>query len=238
MVRRLAAAAQAGEGDRELQERARSLYVLLLPPPVRQFLARLDGPLLLDIDTHEVPWEFLHNGETFLGLRQPVGRQLRMPHAPSSREAAASTGDRPSVLLVANPTGDLAGADVEARRLLQFLDDWETQTAWDYLRQRALELEDERVSLAFVEELRAALPELILSANAALATQYVTSGHYFLARAHLEVMAGSPFPGKVAAALSGPVLDPLKRRVTEACRRLEAELREDEAGAFEGCRQF
>src|SRR5438094_10662452 len=66
LVRRLLGAAQAGEGERELQERAHSLSVLLVPPAVRRFLAQLDSPLLLDIDHHEVPWEFLHDGETFL----------------------------------------------------------------------------------------------------------------------------------------------------------------------------
>lgn len=120
LVHRLLDAGEARRAEPELERLGRALYVFLLPKEVQQFLSQLDRPLCLDIDRPEVPWELLHDGTTFLGLKQPIGRQLQLSQDIRA-EQQTSLDEKIRCLIVSNPTEDLPGAEEEATRLLQFL---------------------------------------------------------------------------------------------------------------------
>ena len=118
-MRALFEAGETGQVE-QIVERGRNLHVFLLPEAIRTLLEQFDGPLRLDIDSSEVPWELLHDGTNFLGLKQPVGRRLQLPQGVLGNPAAVKD-DTCSFLVIANPTEDLPGADEEAEGLLQFL---------------------------------------------------------------------------------------------------------------------
>ena len=91
----------------------------VLPDEVREELSRYAGPLLLATDDPSLPWELLHDGQDFLGLRHPVGRRLVV-----SRRRRGG-GRHPSAvggaLLIGNPRGDLPEADREIDQLVELL---------------------------------------------------------------------------------------------------------------------
>ncbi|MFN8490884.1 MAG: CHAT domain-containing protein [Caldilineaceae bacterium] len=105
-----------------LQSLGRLLYNQLLPPVIQQALHALpDGaPLLLMTNHAELPWELLHDGEQFLAMKHPVGRQM-LVDAPPRRNAVHPRRLR-TALLIGNPTGDLPQAEQEIEALLTLLE--------------------------------------------------------------------------------------------------------------------
>jgi hypothetical protein len=110
------------EGDEpEFKALGQILYRLILPAPVRAELEQLHEPLSLFTDDPSLPWEILHDGTDFLALRYPLSRQLILqqrlrtllgPATPSAKGTAA--------LVIADPTGDLAGARREGEEIYKF----------------------------------------------------------------------------------------------------------------------
>lgn len=111
-------AAQGGAGgteDRAFLDLGRQLAAALLPPPI---IAALKGDstaltLLLDPALLSLAWECLVLEEEPLCLTRPLARQILLENA---RPPVRTAGRR--VLLVANPTGDLAEAQNAAEALL------------------------------------------------------------------------------------------------------------------------
>ncbi|MDQ7778812.1 MAG: CHAT domain-containing protein [Planctomycetota bacterium] len=101
----------------ELREIGSGLFAAALPEPVRNEIRQARAAhLLLQADgaLAHVPWEFMHDGDEFISLRFACGR------ATESEGRATLPGARRmeppySMLLVANPTGDLAAAVEEAQ---------------------------------------------------------------------------------------------------------------------------
>ena len=89
------------------------LYRTLVPERLREPLRRLDGPLLVMSSVRAVPWELLHDGDTFWGLRYPLGHRLRLGRplpVPRARPRRA----RPHALVIgADRHGDLPAVDGE-----------------------------------------------------------------------------------------------------------------------------
>jgi len=123
----LALLAQANAGARGLLPRlvaaGQAIYLDLLPAflkekleeaTARNLVLHLDRPLL------GIPWELLHDGDQFLGRRFHIGRLV------SEQEAASSLQRRMqaplSVLIVADPGGDLPAARREAEELGEALE--------------------------------------------------------------------------------------------------------------------
>lgn len=96
---------------------------LILPGPTGDRLqAVLEGdslPLLISTEVPEIPWELLHDGQDFLGLRYAIGRQLLKSAAVPI--AMPWQGDRTRCLLIADPCGDLPEARKEAKTLQEWL---------------------------------------------------------------------------------------------------------------------
>lgn len=76
-------------------------------------------PLLISTNVPEIPWELLHDGQNFLGLKYAVGRQLLKSTAVPI--ATPWQGDRMRCLLIADPCNDLPEARKEAQTLKQWL---------------------------------------------------------------------------------------------------------------------
>jgi photosystem II stability/assembly factor-like uncharacterized protein len=103
-----------------LAEFGQLMYGLFLPPIVQNALRELDAPLVITTNDAEIPWELLHNGRDFLGLRAPLARRLMVSRWVAGGEAALAA--EPNFLLVADPLGDLPEAEAEADGLMAMLE--------------------------------------------------------------------------------------------------------------------
>ena len=121
-LRELLARARPGRlSTRDLARYGRDLAQALLPDAVREGLGHtLRRPLVIvhDREASRVPWEVLRIGDVHPALAAGLSRRYRSDGLSVARwRAERAVGERPQVLLVANPTGDLPGADDEGRRL-------------------------------------------------------------------------------------------------------------------------
>ncbi|MBE2194726.1 MAG: CHAT domain-containing protein [Anaerolinea sp.] len=113
---------------REIIDLGNTLYRQLLLPRTEGDLLRTiaEGaviPLLISGDSEmvNIPWELLHDGQDFLGVHYPVGRQLLS--RPGTPVAAPWSGGEMRCLLIADPLGDLEDARREAQTLQKWLTD-------------------------------------------------------------------------------------------------------------------
>ena len=86
---------------------------------IREPLSDLKSALLVATNVPEVPWELLHDGTDFLGLRYEMGRSLRA-RGPEWRAPRPDSSWQ--CLIIANPTGDLPTATVEAKTVKESLE--------------------------------------------------------------------------------------------------------------------
>ncbi|MBI2299561.1 MAG: CHAT domain-containing protein, partial [Armatimonadetes bacterium] len=77
--------------------------------------------LRLDEEVMHIPWELAHDGHRFLSRRFNLGRQVVALQATSSTDPPPPEPPR-RFLVVHDPTGDLPGAEREARLLLSHFD--------------------------------------------------------------------------------------------------------------------
>ena len=103
-----------GEGS-SLVDLGRALYRLLIPEDLHPLLKKNEAPLAIHGVEHLFPWEVLHDGEQFLGLRFPIGR-LPGWFEPASQTSLVRghSSENIRVVMVADPLGDLPGAAREA----------------------------------------------------------------------------------------------------------------------------
>ena len=123
----------------------RALWEALIPPRTAARLRQAPGghlTLLLDEALIGLPWELLHDGQEFLCRRFALGRIVRTGQ--SAAEPARRPGPGRSLLILANPTGDLPGAQAEQERIRAML-----RARGEALRVRAKSLDVDR---AFVLE--------------------------------------------------------------------------------------
>lgn len=123
----------------------RALWEALIPPRTAARLRQAPGghlTLLLDEALIGLPWELLHDGQEFLCRRFALGRIVRTGQC--AAEPARRPGPGRSLLILANPTGDLPGAQAEQERIRAML-----RARGEALRVRAKSLDVDR---AFVLE--------------------------------------------------------------------------------------
>ncbi|MCX7045004.1 MAG: CHAT domain-containing protein [Candidatus Sumerlaeota bacterium] len=101
-------------GD-HLSRIGRALWDHLMPESIK---ARIRGfnaghlVFIMDEALAGIPWELFHDGSDFLGQRFSIGRMIRSTGAVSVA-AARRPGEKQNILMLADPTGDLPGADRE-----------------------------------------------------------------------------------------------------------------------------
>ena len=117
-----------------LEEFGQLMYGLFLPPLIQNALRDIDASLIISTNDSRIPWELLHDGQTFLGLRAPITRRLMLTRWVGGPESIVPA--EPTFLIISNPLGDLPDADKEADELMALLD--ARGIAYDLLRgQRA-----------------------------------------------------------------------------------------------------
>jgi class 3 adenylate cyclase/CHAT domain-containing protein/tetratricopeptide (TPR) repeat protein len=103
----------------------RQLWEQLLPPNARARVGQSTAAeLVLTMDEHfaRIPWELLHDGREFLGLRFGVGRVVSAAKQLAASKARETTGQL-KVALVADPQGTLPDAQREGTQLGTLLGD-------------------------------------------------------------------------------------------------------------------
>ena len=104
----------------DLSSLGQLIYTMFLPVPIQKHLETIEEPVILKTNDNEIPWELLHDDKNFLCLKVPIGRRLRSREIPRSNQT--SRGDKIKMLFIANPTGDLEGAEEEVDYILKNLD--------------------------------------------------------------------------------------------------------------------
>jgi len=91
-------------------------YRVFLPERAQEFLRnKSDCQLQLTTSAPDVPWELLHDGESFLSIKWPVARRANILLEPKALHNDNRGGLR--ALVIGNPTDDLDGAAEEARQV-------------------------------------------------------------------------------------------------------------------------
>ncbi len=111
-----------GSSHKSLEKLSHEITRLLVP---REILTEIDasdaGSLILSTNDPAVPWELLHLKDGLLLQRYPLGRIIPVNERVSPRpQTDAKSVVR--ILVLANPTSDLPGADEEYRRLKRMFD--------------------------------------------------------------------------------------------------------------------
>jgi CHAT domain-containing protein/Tfp pilus assembly protein PilF len=99
----------------ELKKNTRLLYDLLLSRQVKTQLSSLEPVnLLLSLDERliSIPWELLFDGNDFLCLKFNLGRSIRTQVFPVQTQYRIMS-ERPKMLILADPTGDLKSSYYE-----------------------------------------------------------------------------------------------------------------------------
>lgn len=102
----------------DLEAIGKAAFASYLPRRAQDFMrSRRDWAIQITTDWVDIPWELLHDGEDFLCLNRPIARKSKM-----LKEPARSDGQWMNrALVVGNPTGDLPGAEAEARAVAGLL---------------------------------------------------------------------------------------------------------------------
>ncbi|MBZ3904795.1 CHAT domain-containing protein [Streptomyces griseiscabiei] len=109
---------------RDLERWGRQLYGQLFPPvqgSAAELVTRLrasTGPLLVRTNRQGVPWELLHDGEDFLGLKYDLGRRMVGKRPVLGGRSVSRVG---RALVVGDPDGNLPSAREEVTRVAEWL---------------------------------------------------------------------------------------------------------------------
>ncbi len=108
----------------KLKSLGRLIYSDLLPPGIRDALKQLplNQPLILSTNDAEFPWEVTYDGQQYLGMRWPVGREIKLPSGQQPRQNTPPPRHSWKVLFIGNPTGDLPATDEELEALQDLIE--------------------------------------------------------------------------------------------------------------------
>jgi CHAT domain len=121
-----------------VQKLGEVMYRLLIPGRLRRdfFEAVPESILTLDTVEHDLPWELLHDGRTFLSLRHAFGRDI----APISVTGQQDRRKAIHVCLIGNPSGDLTSADAEIDDLERIIAESLDRLTAEYMLQTTLKV--------------------------------------------------------------------------------------------------
>ena len=113
------------KAETELRELSADLYNILFPKDVETAIENLKAKHLIIVphkELHRVPWEILHNGEDYLGLKYAISKNfsLDLTSIALNKRMNVKT-DGFAALLMGNPTQDLAGAETEVNKIENIL---------------------------------------------------------------------------------------------------------------------
>ena len=107
-----------------LREVGQALYQLVIPDELQALFERNSAPLAIYGGDPLFPWEVLHDGEEFLGVRFPIGRLpgwFEPARTKGTGEHQGVGGDAIKLVLCADPQGDFSSSQREVHYLLDSL---------------------------------------------------------------------------------------------------------------------
>jgi CHAT domain-containing protein len=105
----------------KIEHLGRSIYSLLIPELLRKrlFETVLNCTLIIDSSDQDIPWELLHDGNSFVSSRYALGRDI-----PSHKKISREYGRKGiHICLIGNPTEDLPSAQEEVDELRTLLEE-------------------------------------------------------------------------------------------------------------------
>ena len=95
------------------------LYDNLIPEGIRGPLRNHSGPLFIWTELSTIPWEYIHDGEQFWGMKYSLGRRVITSIADQPRVCRAVNNKEPSILIVSsNPHNDLVWLEEEVETVM------------------------------------------------------------------------------------------------------------------------
>jgi len=92
----------------------------------------------------------------------------------------------------------------------------DSEELWDWARQRVLEIDDPRLTIGTVWQLRTRLPEHIVAVSVGLAVR-AADVSVWAADRHLELLSDSPFDGELVDRMVREAVRPAEERLRTAC---------------------
>ena len=114
---------RSGDISKELKQLGILMYDLSIPEEIKPELKNLSTPLVIRTNQSQLPWELLHDGEEFLGIKRPVARAIWTRVGRIHNDAPVLRQIRTSILIISDPTGQLPQARIETKNLIQSLPD-------------------------------------------------------------------------------------------------------------------
>jgi hypothetical protein len=82
----------------ELREIGVMIRSHFLPTEIQKELKIHEGPLVISVNDTEIPWETIHDGDEFIALRFPMGKQLRTAEEAKTTRRRNEGGVRPLII--------------------------------------------------------------------------------------------------------------------------------------------
>ena len=108
------------------------------------------------------------------------------------------------------------------RAALRYWDDCiKSDVLWNAVSARAIALDDERLSLQFVQSVRKTSGMALLKLHAELALQYAETGNRIGSKSHADLACESELSGSNPTAIQRFIIDPIKERVRQVIAEVE-----------------
>jgi hypothetical protein len=102
----------------DLTELGLLLYDNIVPEGIRSVLRDHSGSLYVWTEIGGIPWELLHDGEQFWGLRYQLGRRIITSVAPRSRLMYTKPEDTAILVVASDPRGELPWVPQEVESIV------------------------------------------------------------------------------------------------------------------------
>lgn len=127
----------------EIESLGQLLYQQLVPKSLAEIILSRKGNIIIVTKRQDIPWEMLHDGENFWGLKYGVGRCIvgcNNKTIDLQKNDNAKEKRKTACLIVTDPTGDLKEAEIESQELMEFLR--EKNIACSYITKQQVTVSD------------------------------------------------------------------------------------------------
>lgn len=146
----------------DLEDIGKLLRSEFLPARIQDILKQHKGPLVINVNDPEIPWELIHDGDEFIALRLPLGKRLRS--AETARVAQRKVKEKLRPLLVGMSHTSVPGfapleyVELEIEKLIEA---FKTNPNLDFDPARDVMLNEQATRLNFKRALGSGRYELV-----------------------------------------------------------------------------
>lgn len=94
-----------------------TIFKLFLNDEMKEKINNQNYDLIIKTDEQELPWEIMHNWQTFLSLKFPIARQIMTRE--KIKQTKISINKIPKMLFIVNPTNDLSETEKEVENIIK-----------------------------------------------------------------------------------------------------------------------